>query len=120
MAPSSSTKPWLSALSYLGFQLTGWLEHGDHGLTFEDVYDGLDNGTLRSVLTKRTPDMDLGLFTGLNNQQGPRVIAALARASEGLRGRERRKLGLETNGMCLLLAFVLEALQSQDWEPPTK
>jgi hypothetical protein len=40
-----------------------WLEEGDHGLAFTDIYDGLDNGTIWSVLTTRIPKIDVGIFT---------------------------------------------------------
>lgn len=34
-----------------------------------------------------------------------------------MRGRERRKYGIESGGLSLLMAYVLEALQQEDWEP---
>ena len=36
----------------------------------------------------------------------------------GLKGREGRKLGVEKSGLHLLLAFILEAIQSRYWVLP--
>jgi hypothetical protein len=112
-------RPWLSAVTYLGFQLNGWLENGNHGVTFEDVYEGLDNETLWQVINAKVPKMDLSMFDpaiGPTNQ-GPALIRALRDAADGMRGRERRKYGVESGGLSLLLAFVLEAVQQEYWVP---
>lgn len=114
-------RPWLTSLTFLGFQLNGSLEEGylgdgDHGLTFDEVYDGLENGTLWKVIKKRVPDIDLALFTDSDPNLGNAVIAALQEAAAGMRGREE-KYGLQANGLSLLIAYVFEAIQQGYWEP---
>jgi len=114
-------RPWLTALTYLGFQINGWLEDGNHGLTFDDVYEGLDNDTLWEIVNRKIPEMDLSMFTGFpenGNKHGKTVLVALRDAASGIRGRERRKYGVEAGGLSLLMAFVLEAIQQESWTHP--
>jgi hypothetical protein len=100
----------------LGRQLNGFLEEGNHGVTFEHVYNGLDNGTLWEIVNKKVPDMDLSMFTGYP-EQGDAVISALKDAAGGMRGREVKKYGVKAGGLSLLMAYVIEAIQEEYWVP---
>lgn len=113
---SNSDKPWLSAWAYLGFQLNIWLEDGNHGVTFDDVRNGIRNGNLWAVINAKIPKMDLGMFTmESKSHQGQKLIAALKELDESFEGRERRKLGIEKGGLSLLVAYVIEGMQQKRW-----
>jgi hypothetical protein len=69
-------------------------------------------------LDRALPDsFDFSLFRAQSEQRDG-LFATLRQAAAGLEGRERRKTGVEQSGIALLLAFILEAIQSQAWELP--
>ena len=111
---TATKRPPLSSRAWFGMTLNGFLEDGNHGVTFDDVYDGIDNGTLFDVLKAKVPHMDVGWWTGTPN--GPAIIAAVRDAAAGMREREEKKYGVAKGGLSLLLAYVLEAVQQNYWE----
>lgn len=92
-------------------------EDGGDKLTFDDVYEGLDNGTLWKVIKAKHPNMDLSLLDKADPAKGDAVIAALKDAAEGMRSRETRKYGVDASGLALLMAYTLEAIQQEYWVP---
>lgn len=114
------SRPRLSSLTALGFQLNHALAVGQGGnLTFDDLYAAIDGGSepFWSLLATKY-GLDVGLFKGFSPEgdtQGDRVVQAIRDAAEGMRGRERRKYGIESNGLAMLLAYVLEAVQQEYW-----
>jgi hypothetical protein len=106
-------RPRLTSLTLLAFQLNIGLQDGNHGLTFDDVYDGIDGGTLWSVIEAKASNLDMSLFTGTD--QGDATIAALRDAAAGMRGREST-YGFRSGGLSLLMAFTIEAIQKDYWE----
>lgn len=111
-------RPHLTTFTFLGFQLNAFAEDGNDTLTFADVYEGLDNGTLWSVIKKRHPNMDVSIFNpSLDKTGGMGMIEALREAAEGMRERERKKYGVESSGLALLMAYLLEAIQQGYWLP---
>lgn len=112
----SEQKPQLNALTYVGFQVTSALASGPAKvLSFNDLYHNLDQGTLFDWLDKEFPDeFDFSLFRS-GDEQKSAVHRALKDASWGYRDRERRKSGVGSSGLHLLLVLVLEAIQRQDW-----
>jgi hypothetical protein len=113
----SIERPSLTTLTYLGFLLNGFASDGGDKLTFDEVYDGLDNGTLWAVIQAKHPHMDLTMFTHVDKDKGAKVIQALLDAASGMRERERKKYGVEKSGLAILLAYVLEAIQQEYWVP---
>lgn len=110
-------KPKLSFLTYVGFHLISAIDHGKGAnVTFDDIYRGLEHGTLLTDLTRKVPNtFDFSLFpAGSEDEAG--LLEVLRPAAEGLRGRERRKTGVENSGLCLLAAFILEVIQQKEWE----
>lgn len=115
-----STKyPWLSTLSFVGFEVNSAIE-GGYGkmVSFDDIYSSIDRGTILEDLDKMIPDaFDFSLYPASSGQN----IAfnfVIKIASEGIRGRERKKVGIEKSGLHLLMAIILEALQQQYWIIP--
>lgn len=45
MRPFGQSPPRLPSLTYLAFQVSMWLKNDQHGITFDDIYDSLDNDT---------------------------------------------------------------------------
>lgn len=101
----------VSSLTMVGFYVNSLLEDHPGEMTFNEVYTGIVNGTILEDLEARFPgETDFSLFGPNSDQRGP-LIKALLDASEGLEGRERRKIGIERCGLNLLMGFVLEAIQ---------
>jgi hypothetical protein len=102
----------LVTLTFAGFMINMALDDGKGtDLSFEEVYSGLENGTLLIDLDRKYPEtFDFSIYTpGSEREQG--LLEALRGATGGIEGRERRKTGVEHNGLCLLMALVLEAIQ---------
>jgi len=114
-----SNKPWLSSLTFVAFYITAALDHGKGAeVSFEEIYEGLERGTLFQDLDKKLPNtFDFSIFPPGSDKE-KEVLAVLQLASEGFRGRERRKSGVENSGLSLLLVCILEAIQQGDWSKP--
>ncbi len=117
----SEQKPWLSMLSLLGFQVNAAIEKG-HGnkISFHDIYKGLEERNLFELLDEKLPGvLDLSLFLerneGASLEQRDGLLNALSDAASGMEGRERRKYGIESSGLSLLMAYILEAIQQEYW-----
>lgn len=112
-------RPWLSTLALLSFSVNAALESGlGSDYSFRDVHRGIEEKTLFADLERRFPKrLDLGIFR-THAEQKAGALEALRTAAGGVEGRERRKLGVTNNGLSLLLALVLEALQQGYWVKP--
>ncbi|WP_148654573.1 hypothetical protein [Paraburkholderia caribensis] len=109
-------KPRLVSLTFIGFYLVAALDH-DEGdkFTFDDVYSGIENGTLLADLKEKLPDsFDFSLFPP-GGAEELAIIEALRPVAGGLEGRERRKTGVENSGLSLLIAFIFELIQQENW-----
>lgn len=113
---SLPTLPWLTLL---GFQLNAWMRSGDHGVSFDDIYRGLEDGQLWSLLEARMPDVGFTaiLFEPVMSHERDAVQHVLRDVAGYLRGSERKKLGVVDGGLALLMALVLEAVQQRRWVP---
>ncbi|MDD2762326.1 MAG: hypothetical protein PHH11_18760 [Methylomonas sp.] len=107
-------KPWLTTLTFLGFYINAAIDHGKGSeISFEDIYQGLENETLFQDLERKLPNsFDFSLFPA-GSEKEKELIAALQQAAGGLEGREGRKVGVENSGLSLLMAFILEAIQQE-------
>lgn len=76
--------------------------------TFAEVYDAIESGQIVEWLESRGCDMSILLHASMSEEKDA-VVANLQQTAEARRGRERRKLGVEKNGLCLLLALALDA-----------
>ncbi|ALN91508.1 hypothetical protein [Lysobacter gummosus] len=111
--------PWLSTLSSVGFQLTSAIEIEFRGnLTFSEVYRGIDQGTLLQDIDRKLPGVcDFSLYPP-GSEQCAALLESLKRAAGGLQGCERRKAGLISSGLHLIIALVFEAIQQRYWVDP--
>lgn len=100
------------SLTFTGFLINAALDDGKGAdLSFEEVYAGLETGTLLIDLDRKYPDtFDFSLFPP-DSERELGLLGALRGATGGIENRERRKTGVEHNGLCLLMALVLEAIQ---------
>jgi hypothetical protein len=99
-------------LTFTGFLINAAIDEGRGGdLSFDEVYSGLESGTLLADLDRKYPDtFDFSPYpAGSDNET--RLLEALHNATGGIEGRERRKTGVERNGLCLVMALILEAIQ---------
>ena len=112
-------KPWLSSLATLAFYTNAALDKGlGAQVAFEEIYSGIDRGTLLQELDSKFPDTGFGVFSAGSDKE-KQILSVLEQIAGGLSGRERRKVGVENSGLCLLLAFLIEAMQQGDWSDPT-
>ena len=111
----------LSSLTYLGLESNAVHdERPDLNLSFQEIHDAADRKELVQHLALRFGDSaDLSLLTSLPDNQNElaEVNQALHDAASALYGRERKKVGVTKNGLCLVHALILEAIQQQFIRP---
>ncbi|MBI5806238.1 hypothetical protein HZA73_09350 [candidate division TA06 bacterium] len=115
-----STKyPWLNTLSFVGFEVNSAIEGGfGDGVSFDDIYTSIERGALLEDLDKLITDtFDFSLYPAAS-EQNIAFNYAIKIASEGIQGRESRKVGIKKSGLHLLVAIILEAIQQQYWVIP--
>jgi hypothetical protein len=112
----SEKKPQLSALTHVAFQVNSTIAEADgKDISFDDVYKGLERGRLLETLNEKMPDhFDFSLFKP-GDEQNVALNRALKDAAAAFQGRELRKSGIESSGLHLVMACLLEAIQRQDW-----
>jgi len=105
----------LSSLTYLAFETNAVLdEYPGLKLPFAEIHSAAEENRLIEYLAQRFGDKaDLSLFQAYPEEEVA-VNLALAEVAGGLYGRERGKLGVERSGLCLVIAFILEAIQRHD------
>jgi hypothetical protein len=117
----SEQKPYLSILSLLGFQVNAAIEKGyGNKILFNDIYKGLQERNLFELLDEKLPRvLDVSLFLerneGFSLEQRDGLLNALSDAASGMEGRENEKYGVESSGLSLLMAYILEAIQQEYW-----
>ncbi len=82
----------------------------DDGLSasFAEVHDAIQAGRIIEWLVEKRADMSILLSESMSDAKAL-VVEALKLASTVRKGQERRKLGVEKNGLCLIIALALEA-----------
>jgi hypothetical protein len=90
-----------------------WDECPDFELSFTEVHAAASDKRLIPLLASRFEGkIDLSLFSA-SDKETRDVEDALHMASGALEGRERRKTGVNSSGLCLVTAIILEAIQEQ-------
>lgn len=103
-------------LTFLQFQVLSLIDADRHkDVTFEEVKKALQAGRLFDWLNTRFHgEVDTSLY---RDAQIKEVTDALNEAAGGLAGRERKKMGIENSGLCLLAGLINEVIQQQQWQP---
>jgi hypothetical protein len=108
----------LHHMIYLVSVLNQLVDGGHHtGVTIDEVEDRIEYGDLFPWLGKRFADHHIDFHLSIYDR------ATLNEIENGLfdicavnRGRERRKWGIEKNGICLLSSWVSELIQRRAWK----
>jgi hypothetical protein len=108
--------PRLSSLAFFCFEINSAIEGGNlKPLSFKELYDHIDDSSLFDWLESNNPGLfDFSMFPA-GSPERDAVSLVLADAASGLRGRERKKVGIEHSGLHLLIAFLIEAIQHKQW-----
>jgi hypothetical protein len=113
--PDFSDKLRIVALTEALFLLNIALDSGTaQGVTFQEVYEHLEAGDLIEHLQERLK-LQFSLVSP-SQEQNKLFIEALRSVRYVIGGRERRKFGVENNGVCMLIAYITELIQSAQWD----
>jgi hypothetical protein len=109
----------LSSFTGLAFETNAMLDaYPDLSLAFVQIHNAADRGRLVEFLAQQFGDAaDFSLLLS-DQAELAAVNNALRDAASALYGRERGTAGLSRNGLCLVVAVILEAIQQQ-FIPPT-
>lgn len=104
----------LPKLTTLIFELNAMMDRG-HILDLAETESRIEDGSLIRFLAERFKgEIDLSLIQG---PEGAPIVQGLQALLGAHAGRERRKWGVERNGLCLLIAWVTELIQQRKiWE----
>ena len=82
----------------------------DRGLSasFDEVHTAIEAGRIIEWLDEQGADMSVLLTESMADEKAL-VVEALKLASRSRKGEERRKLGVQHNGLCLVIALASEA-----------
>jgi hypothetical protein len=111
----------LNALTLLILQLNILIDTGKYDdITIEEVYSHIDRGTILEFLKERGQgDIDLSIH--LSEAYGDFqsfYIKQLQSLYDAYAGDERRKWGVQNQGLCLLVAWTNEIIQQgSGWTP---
>ena len=102
----------LTSLTYLAFETNAVLDQRPGlDLPFAEIHTAAEENRLIEYLGQRFGNEgDLSYFLAHPEEEAA-VNLALAEVAGGLYGRERGKTGVERSGLCLVIAFILEAIQ---------
>ena len=109
-------KMTLIDLTFLIIGLNHLVDYGHHeGVTIDEVEDHIERGDLFPWLRKKFDGhIDLSIYEGRPVEM--EITKGLQDILGGYRGRERRKWGVQHNGVCLLIAWVNELVQQRAWK----
>lgn len=97
--------------TFLGFHFNALVDSGKH-LPLQKTHEHLRNKTIFEWLKKEFSDgLDLSLYSEGELQEIASFFESLSIAVN-----EQRKMGITTNGLCLLIAYCFEAVQRKPEE----
>ena len=113
-------RPTLADLTHVGKMITIQIQSGGHGITFADIYRGLERGDLWTFLESKMPGFDwMRLILDTPSPRPTLLIASLKEAADMYRHQEHQDLGVkDDHGLALLLALVLVAIDDKLWMEP--
>ena len=107
----------LSELTFLILNLNSLVDGGYHeGVPMEEAKTHIDRGDVFDWLSQKfAGHIDLSIYPANGKTRGE-ITKGLQDILGGNSGRERRKWGVENNGICLLIAWVNELVQQRAFE----
>lgn len=113
--PMRSELMRITNLTFLAFNLTSALDTGKHNnVSFQEVTNQVAAGTIFEFLkTRLAGDIDLSIFDAAKQRE---FIAEWQDMLSAINA--RRKFGIENNGLCLLIAYLLEGIQRRQDNNP--
>jgi hypothetical protein len=105
----------ITNLTFLAFYLNSAIDTGKYSdITFKEVADQINAGTIFEFLqTHLVGDIDLSIFDESKRKELVSEWQDLLAAVSA-----RRKFGVENNGLCLLVAYLLEGIQRRQDKNP--
>lgn len=83
-------------------------------ISLADIRDHIHQGDIfQYIKTTVGDDIDLSLIIGERSNE---ITAELQNVGNVLFGQERRKLGVENSGLCLLAGLIIELIQQRHWK----
>ncbi len=105
----------LNQLTYFVNEINAAIDTGKYrDISIKEVEDHIEREDLIPYLRDRLgEDVDLSLLTPEVSEE---LNSKLLGIFGGYYGQERRKWGVENNGLCLLIAWSTEIIQQKAWE----
>ncbi len=105
----------ITNLTFLAFYLNGALDTGKYAnVTYREVADRIEAGDIFDFLGARLAgDIDLSNLDAAKREELTAEWRDMLHAMSG-----RRKFGVEKNGICLIMAYVLEGIQRRQHSTP--
>jgi hypothetical protein len=101
-------------LTYLIFIINGIIDEGKYKFSFSEIKEQIKNKNIISFLREKVEYVDLSTYEGEKKEE---IENALYNVKESMDGYERKKLAIENNGLCLLIAYLTELIQHpEDWD----
>ncbi|GAA4334278.1 hypothetical protein [Flaviaesturariibacter amylovorans] len=95
--------------TFMGFHLNALVDQGEH-LDYGETTLFIDNRRVIPWLHEKFPgELDLSLFSPDELDRAERYFESMANAVDA-----ERKFGVKKNGLCLLIAYCLEAAQREE------
>jgi hypothetical protein len=98
----------VSKITYLLSEVLMAIDNNRVRVSLEEMRDTLQNGRLFQFFARYRDEWDISLLDREDREYLSRNLKDMALALEG---RERRKFGVEYNGLCLLVGYLNELVQ---------
>jgi len=98
----------LRKLTFLAFQLNYLLDRGYYNISVAEMKKKISDGSLFDFLKKKSMDdyFELSILDSSDKKELLESFDSMANAID-----KDRKMGIENNGISLLLAYVIELIQ---------
>ena len=107
----------ITHLTFLAFFLNGAIDTGKYNdISFQEVADSVKAGTIFDFLqTRLADDIDLSTFEKHKQQELTTEWQEMLQAIN-----PRKKFLVENNGLCLLVAYLLQGIQQRQDNNPSR
>lgn len=99
-------------LTILILELNAAIDHGDVA-DWAETKRHIERGDIFDWLRSQKFSLDLSFHTGERAAIGQEIVSEFQQIHGGYAGQERRKWGVENNGLNLLLAWTNEIIQQK-------